>query len=236
MRPTRLVTGVRVLASTQDEWYNGPVGRPTHVLRVDEPFSNGVRTILVPSAVFDAVCVGTRGERMRTEGGQVDLQLGVYIGNAEWQIGKMLDIIQGLSSEEMIWTPPGVRNSLSWLAGHFGGVLWECYGLASGATIPANLSDSGIPPGWLRNLSYDGEAPLPGTTGDERVAYLKEAWASLRGYLVEQHPGWESVQVVRPPDEIKSMWWMLHHCLIDAAYHTGQASYLKMLLRERGVR
>jgi hypothetical protein len=27
------------------------------------------------------------------------------------------------------------------------------------------------------------------------------------------------------------MWWMLLHVHLDIAYHTGQASYLKMLLR-----
>ena len=111
--------------------------------------------------------------------------------------------------------------------------MWECCGLASGAEIPANLSESGIPPGWLRNLTHDQNAPLPGTAGSERAAYLREAWVNLKGHLVEHHPTWESVQVVRPPDEIKSMWWMLHHCLIDGAYHTGQASYLKMLSASR---
>jgi hypothetical protein len=160
-------------------------------------------------------------------------QLGIYVGNAEWQIGKMVGIVEGLTSEQMTWIPPGVHNSLSWLAGHFAGVLWECYGLASHGEIPANLSESGIPAGWLRNLTYDERAPLPGTTGNERAAYLREAWAVLKAYLVEYHPAWEAVQVVRPPDEHKSMWWMLHHCLIDGAYHTGQASYLKMLLASR---
>jgi hypothetical protein len=38
------------------------------------------------------------------------------------------------------------------------------------------------------------------------------------------------VQVVRPPDQLKTMWWMLTHIQLDGAYHTGQASYLKMLL------
>jgi len=163
----------------------------------------------------------------------MDEGLGIYIENMEWQIDKMLDIIKDLPAEKMAWTPPGVHNSLSWLAGHFGGILWECCGLASGAEIPANLSESGIPPGWLRNLTHDQNAPLPGTAGSERAAYLREAWVNLKGYLVEHHPAWESVQVVRPPGEIKSMWWMLHHCLIDGAYHTGQASYLKMLSASR---
>ena len=161
----------------------------------------------------------------------MDKQLDTYIENMEWQIAKMLDGIQDLSDEQMTWTPPGINNSISWLTGHFAGVLWECYGLASGARIGANLLDAGIPEGWLRNLTFDQNAPLPGVSASERAAYLWEAWAPLKAYLVEHDPAWQSVQVVRPPDQIKSMWWMLHHCLIDAGYHTGQASYLKMLLQ-----
>ena len=163
----------------------------------------------------------------------MDEQLVTYIENMEWQIGKMLDGIQELTKEQMTWTPPGINNSISWLTGHFAGVLWECYGIASGHKVDANLSEAGIPDAWLENLTYDENAPLPGKTGDERAAYLEAAWSTLKGYLVEHHPTWEAVQVKRPPDQIKSMWWMLHHCLIDGGYHTGQASYLKMLLRTR---
>lgn len=163
----------------------------------------------------------------------MDEQLATYIENMEWQMGKLLGGIQELTDEQMTWTPPGINNSLSWLIGHFAGVLWECYGLASGAGIPANLSKAGIPEGWLRNLTYDAGAPLPAVAGSERAAHLQEAWTALKGYLVDHHPAWEVVQVVRPPSELKSMWWMLHHCLIDGGYHTGQASYLKMLLAAR---
>jgi len=163
----------------------------------------------------------------------MDEQLATYIENMEWQIGKMLDGVEVLTDAQMAWTPPGIHNAISWLIGHFAGVLWECYGLASSRKIEANLSEAGIPEGWLKNLTFDADAPLPGASGRERAAYLREAWQVLKGYLVEHHPGWEAVKVLRPPSEVKSMWWMLHHCLIDAGYHTGQASYLKMLLRAK---
>ena len=163
----------------------------------------------------------------------MDPQLETYVKNMEWQLDKLLDGIEGLSDEQMTWTPGGINNSLSWLIGHFGGVLWECYGLASGSKIDANLLDSGIPDSWLQNLTFDRDAPLPGASASERAAYLRQAWAALKGYLIGCHPAWEAVQVKRPPDQIKSMWWMLHHCLIDGGYHTGQASYLKMLLSTR---
>jgi hypothetical protein len=157
----------------------------------------------------------------------------------EWQIGKMLAGIRELpaltqlSAEQMAWTPPGISNSLSWLIVHFAGVLWETYGFASGEFVPANLSRAGIPTGWLKNLRYDETAPGPGPSGAEHAAYLESAWAALKAHLVENEPDWESVQVVRPPDQLKSMWWMLTHIQLDGAYHTGQASYLKMLLLSR---
>ena len=62
---------------------------------------------------------------------------------------------------------------------------------------------------------------------------MEQAWSVLKAYLVEAYPGWQATTIVRPPDEIKSMWWMLLHVQLDISYHTGQASYLKMLLKAR---
>ena len=161
----------------------------------------------------------------------MDEQLGYYVENIEWQMGKLLDGVRELSAEQMTWTPPGINNSLSWLIRHSADVLWECYGIASGEVVPADLRASGIPEGWLKNLQFDENAPAPGESGSEHVAYIEEAWVALKGYLIERYPDWLPVQVVRPPDEIKTMWWMLLHVHLDIAYHTGQASYLKMLLK-----
>jgi hypothetical protein len=163
----------------------------------------------------------------------MDEHLGYFIDNVEWQMGKLLDGVRGLSAEEMNWTPAGINNSLNWLIRHSADVLWECHGIASGVLVPADLRASGIPEGWLENLQYDENAPGPGESGAERAAYMEEAWAQLKKYLVDRYPEWVSVRVVRPPDEIKSMWWMLLHVHLDVAYHTGQASYLKMLLKVR---
>jgi hypothetical protein len=160
----------------------------------------------------------------------MDEQLGYYIENMEWQMGKLLDGVRELDAEQMTWTPPGVNNPLSWLIRHSADVLWECYGIASSVKVPANLRESGIPEGWLKNLTFDENAPAPGVTGRERAAYMEEAWSALKAYLVEHFPDWQSAKVVRPPDQIKTMWWMLLHVQLDISYHTGQASYLKMLL------
>ena len=161
----------------------------------------------------------------------MDEHLGYFIENIEWQMGKLLDGVRELSAEQMNWTPEGINNPLNWLILHSADVLWECYGIASGVVVPANLRASGIPEGWLKNLKFDENAPAPGETGAERAAYMEEAWAVLKKYLVESYPEWVPVTVVRPPDQIKSMWWTLLHVHLDIAYHTGQASYLKMLLK-----
>jgi hypothetical protein len=164
----------------------------------------------------------------------MDEHLGYFIEDVEWQMGKLLDGVRELSPEQMNWTPEGINNPLSWLIRHSADVLWECYGMASGEVVPADLRASGIPEGWLKNLWYDENAPAPGPSGSELAAYMEQAWAVLQEYLVERYPEWMSVTVVRPPDQIKSMWWMLLHVHLDIAYHTGQASYLKMLLKASG--
>lgn len=163
----------------------------------------------------------------------MDEQLTYYLENMDWQLGKLLAGLQDLTAEQMLWTPSGINNSLSWLVRHCADILWECYGIASGVQVPANLRASGIPEGWLRNLTFDEHAPAPGLTGVERAAYMGQAWAVLKDYLIEQFPSWLSAQVIRPPAERKSMWWMLHHVQLDLSYHNGQASYLKMMLAAR---
>ena len=166
-------------------------------------------------------------------------RLELYIENMEWQMDKLLGELKGLppiaqlDAEQMAWTPPGISNPLSWLIRHVSDVMWETYGFASGNFVPANLGQSGIPEAWLKNLSYDKSAPGPGPTGADHAAYLQRAWTALKIDLLEHEPHWESVQVVRPPDQLKTMWWMLTHIQLDVAYHTGQASYLKMLLAAR---
>ena len=163
----------------------------------------------------------------------MDEHLGYFIEDVEWQMGKLLDGVRELSVEQMGWTPEGINNPLSWLVRHSADALWECYGIVSGEVAPADLRASGIPEGWLKNLRYDETAPAPGTSGSELAAYMGQAWTTLKNYGVERYPDWLSVQIVRPPDQIKSMWWTLLHVHLDIAYHTGQASYLKMLLRAK---
>ena len=73
--------------------------------------------------------------------------LGYLIENIEWQMGKLLDGVRGLSAEEMNWRPEGIHNPLNWLIRHSADVLWECYGMASGAVVPADLRTLGHPEG-----------------------------------------------------------------------------------------
>ena len=120
----------------------------------------------------------------------MDEHLGYFIEDVEWQMGKLLDGVRELSAKEMNWTPEGINNPLSWLILHSADVLWECYGMASGAVVPADLRASGIPEGWLKNLRFDENAPAPGESGAERAAYMEKAWAVLKGYLVEHSIEW----------------------------------------------
>ena len=98
------------------------------------------------------------------------------------------------------WTPPNcsgplpaVGNGIGWLVRHCADEFWFCYGQLSGARVPANLNQSGFPVpaagfrpatgrpcrwGFL-SFDFDRDAPGPGPTGAEHVAYLDRAWDSL---------------------------------------------------------
>ncbi|MCK4570533.1 DUF664 domain-containing protein [Candidatus Bipolaricaulota bacterium] len=158
-----------------------------------------------------------------------DTQLTVFIENIEFSVGKLRRYCEGVSEDEMEWTPTGIRNSLAWIVRHCAGLLWLGYGRISGNRIPANLRGSGIAWGSAKGSTYDETKEEPGVEADECVEYLESAWQTLKGYLVQHDPSWEAKMLVLDRRE-RNAWTFLWHNLGDFCYHTGQASYLRKLL------
>ena len=161
----------------------------------------------------------------------MDERLKLYIDNTEGQMRRLIEGIEDLGVEQMTWTPPGVKNSLSWLLRHWADLIWFNFGVLSDTTLPIRPDVQGIPEAFLlKNITFDDKALEPGLSGRERIDYLEKAWANLKGYLLENYPDCMTATVSTSKGDRLSAWWLLEHMLVDMSYHGGQANYLKRLL------
>ena len=174
----------------------------------------------------------------------MDERVAQYVRETESFKKRLAGFAADLDAAQLQWTPPGIRNGIGWLVRHCADEHWFCYGQLSGARVPANLNQSGFPVpaagfrpatgrpyrwGFL-SFDFDRDAPGPGLTGAEHVAYLDQAWDTLRRFVVDRYAEWADQRYVNWADRDCSGWWFLDHFLLDTAWHTGQAGYLRKLL------
>ncbi len=159
----------------------------------------------------------------------MDERLNLYIWNVEHQMDRLVDGIENLTEEQMMWIPLGVKNPISWILGHWADIFWLAFGMLSGKTLPIRPDRPGVPEGWLKCVSFDENAPEPGSSGQERLDYLEKAWSNLKGYLLENYPDCVNATVLTPHGE-QSAWWLLELFFADMSYHGGQADLLKRLV------
>jgi|GEM_PF-2889496 len=166
-----------------------------------------------------------------------DTQAAIYIENVEFFIAKLSRFCKDVSPEEMVWSPPGVRNALSWIVPHCAGLLWASYARVFERPVPEHVKKTGIAPSLAKGVEFGRceDAP-PGTTCEACMEGLHSAWNVLREALQEDDATWESRTLTYERKE-RSVWALLWHTLADLCYHTGQASTVRKLIarqRRRG--
>ena len=174
----------------------------------------------------------------------MDERLAQYLWEAESFKKRLRGFTADLTAAQLQWTPPGIDNGIGWLARHCADEFWFCYGQLSGERVPANLNAAGfpLPAGGFRaaagrprrwgslTFDFDRNAPGPDPTGAGHAAYLDRAWQTLRQFVAEHYAAWSAKRYVNWVDKECSGWWFLDHFLLDLAWHTGQAGYLRKLL------
>lgn len=122
----------------------------------------------------------------------------------------------------------GITNALAWIVRHCADLLWLMYDRLAGEHLPVNLGESGIAWSVVKGTVFDEAAQEPGPDAQERMAYLEQAWETLKTYL-QNYPEWQEVELVVERRR-QTAWHFLQHNLGDLCSHTGQASYLRKLL------
>jgi len=158
-----------------------------------------------------------------------DPRLAAFAEDVECHIGKLRRYATGVTDEEMSWRPTGISNPLAWLIRHCADLLWLSYGRISGEPVPVNLAQSRIAGSAFGDVQYEPGAPPPRESAGDAIAYLNEAWATLKGHLIENAPSLGELELIIDRRR-RDVWTFLEHFLADLCYHTGQASYLRKLL------
>jgi len=151
---------------------------------------------------------------------------------------KLKRFTEGLSQEELEWTPPGINNSMSWILVHLATTLWVCHALATGTRTKFNPMAAGLAMAAVRGIDCGTDDHLPAPSTDDPTRYLDEAFKALRTALEQDELDLDTRRVYADR-KWRTAWWFLTHELGDLAYHTGQASYLRKLiatLRKRSPR
>jgi hypothetical protein len=144
-------------------------------------------------------------------------------------ISKLTRFSKNLTTDELKWKPPGIKNSLSWIIMHLTTQILVCYALVTEKQMEFDPLAAGVALKAVRGIEFGREGQLPFPPEDEPMKLLKASWKKLRAVLEDPDQPYEHHQVYADR-KMRSAWWFLIHSLSDFAYHTGQASSLRKLI------
>jgi hypothetical protein len=141
--------------------------------------------------------------------------------------GKTLQLLDGVTETESLWSPPGLDNSIRWHAGH-------CYVVVEFLCAKALQTMPQCPEGWFELFGWNSRPEL--TRPDEWppleavIVRLGQQHERLRGVFASLMP---ETLASRPPDlGGASVRRQIVHALHDEASHGGEIWLLrKMLVR-----
>jgi len=140
--------------------------------------------------------------------------------------GKTLRILDGITEEQAVFSPPGLQNTILWHAGHALVVVEHL------ALLPATGQPAQYPQGWFDKFSWKSEPAKV-----KEWPKLGEVKAELSRQLERLLHAIESAtegQLKAPcgdPARGRHLRWSIIHGLHDEANHQGEMWLLKKLQR-----
>ncbi|WP_165227445.1 DinB family protein [Aquisphaera insulae] len=140
---------------------------------------------------------------------------------------KTLSELKNLDDVHARWTPPGLRNSCLWHAGH-------AYFVTEFLTMKALGKEPKLPAGWLQMFSWESNpahtAPETWPPLDDVREALIEQQARLHELCASLSP--EALDAPDAGNPSRTVRFAILHGLHDEARHSGEISLLrKMMLR-----
>ena len=143
--------------------------------------------------------------------------------------GKTLRILEAAPAEFGLWAPPGLRNHITWHAGH-------AYVVVESLAMRALGRPPVLPDGWFAMFSWDSDpARVPRDRWPplgEIIARLREQRARLKRILAGLTDSALEAPAAGSPS--RSVRYAILHGLHDEACHSGEMYLLlKMQARSR---
>ncbi|MFO0956808.1 MAG: DinB family protein [Isosphaeraceae bacterium] len=140
---------------------------------------------------------------------------------------KTLSELSGLDELHSRWTPPNLRNSCLWHAGH-------AYVVTEFLTMKALGRSPDLPDSWMKTFSWESNpAHIPADRWphiDEVVAELQRQHVRLRGILAELTP--EQLDAPEPGNPERTVRFAILRGLHDEARHSGEVNLLRKMMRK----
>ena len=140
--------------------------------------------------------------------------------------GKTLRLLQGVSDDEIRWSPPELHNHILWHAGH-------CFVLVESLAMEAMAELPQIPEDWFDIFSWNSNpaqvASYRWPTLAQVIAELTEQRSRLRAMI--EGLGDEELSRPLPGRGNQTARYTIVHGLHDEACHSGEIWLLRKLIR-----
>lgn len=147
--------------------------------------------------------------------------------------GKTLRLLDGVTDEQSLWTPPGLQNHILWHAGHALTVVEHL----TFSPSPLPTQPTGYPQEWFALFNWQSK-PTPQT----KFPSLSEVVAQLRTQLervlayVNKLDDATLAKNIGTAEKPKTLRYTIFHGLHDEAGHQGEIHLLKKLITKSAGR
>ncbi|HZZ41725.1 MAG TPA: DinB family protein [Tepidisphaeraceae bacterium] len=141
--------------------------------------------------------------------------------------GKTLRLLEGVTDEQSLWTPPGLQNHILWHAGHTLTVVEHL----TFSPSPLPTQPTGYPQDWFALFNWQSKP-----TAETKYPSLSDVVAQLRVQLervlahINTLDGAALSRNIGSDEKPKNLRYTIFHGFHDEAGHQGEIHLLKKLI------
>jgi len=142
--------------------------------------------------------------------------------------GKTIRLLQGVTQEESLWTPPGISNHVLWHTGH-------AYVLSEWMTVKASGRQPQMPHHWFDMFSWKSEPAMVPESRWPPIAAVLQTLSKQHMRLHHAISELTEEQLAAPAQTSPNhtVRYSILHGLHDEACHGGEIWLLRKMWRKR---